>query len=168
MKKLTLGVCLVALSAMAPAYGMTRDGAATESELKELRADKLALAAEAGTLGTLARVQHLTAWESHAQVLSNMKELVNRSGARLDRLEKAPLTATQRDAVKSMREHLAPVAAGTQALIGKINSSRLTTRFPAYYGEVQLLVAAAERSARTADRAVEVALNGASSSAVGD
>lgn len=170
MNKLKLGVCALAVSAILPAaYGSSLTGASVERELKDLRADKRALAAEAGNLGALARVQHLSTWESHADRLTAMRELVNRSGKRIARLEsEGQLTAAQREAVKAMREHLSPVAAQTEALIAKINESRVSTRFPAFHGEVQKLVAAAERSAQAADRAVEVALNGTGAGPSGD
>lgn len=170
MKNWMLGVCAVALTAVLPsAYGNNLSGSEVERELKDLRSDKLALAVEAGTLGAMARVHHLTSWESHAQALSNMRQLVNRSGARIEKLEKnGQLTMAQRDAVKAMRVHLEPVAAQTEALIGKINESRFFVRRPAFYREAQQLVAAAERSASNADRAVELALNGGTAAASGD
>lgn len=170
MNKLKLGVCALAVSALLPAaYGSNPAGAPVERELKSLRADKKALAAEAGSLGALARAQLISSWESHADRLTAIRELVNRSGERIAWLENhGQLTAAQREAVKAMREHLSPVAAQTAALIERISGSRMSIRFPAFYGEVQKLVAAAERSAQAADRAVEVALNGKSAGETGD
>jgi hypothetical protein len=174
MTKMMLGVCLLAAASVqnvaANNAASAPSGKAIEREMRDLRADKLALSAEAGTLGSLARVHHLTAWESHSIQLGNVRDIVNRSGARLAKLEAAneALTQRQREALRTVKEQLAPVAAQTSTLMRKLKEDQRFIRFPEYFNEVQKLVAAAERTAQTADRAIEVAFSGQPVGPTGD
>jgi hypothetical protein len=176
MKNLTGYVCLLAMTAGVPVALANNVGAgavsqpAVERELRDLRAEKKALMRDVATLGAAARMAHIGSWEMPTMTLTVARDRINRSGARLARLEARgeSLTAAQKAAVSALTQELRPVAEQTEALISKLNENQNYVRSASYYTEVQTLVAAAERTSKTADKMVEVALNGGSSAPAGD
>lgn len=176
MKNLTGYVCLLAMTAGVPAAVANNVGSgavsqpAVERELKELRAEKKALMRDVATLGAAARMAHIGSWEMPSMTLAMARERINRSGARLAKLEAhgESLTAKQKAAVSALTQDLRPVAEQTQALITKLNENQNYVRSASFYTEVQTLVAAAERTSKTADQVVELALSSAATAQSGD
>ncbi|NWF85782.1 MAG: hypothetical protein HXY18_18345 [Bryobacteraceae bacterium] len=152
MKRITGYLCLLAaVSLTATANTDTLAG-----ELKELRSEKRRIADAANELGALARTSHINSWETHAIALEQMKELINRSGARIARLQNLAGGSAQ---ALELREQLAAVAKHVTELKQQINENRLAIRMPAYYWEAMKLVQAAEQSQAAVERVMNAALS---------
>lgn len=156
MKTMTGFVCLFTMLSI---NGFA-SSASVATELKELRAEKRRIADAANQLGALARVQHLTSWETHALVLSELKSLINSSGRRIERIQNIAGPSLE---VDPLRDQLSQVAAHVTRLKERMNDNRLVVRMPFYYTEVQKLVRAAEQSEVAAERLMASALSSDSS-----
>lgn len=151
MKRMTGYLCL--LTAVSLEASANTDTMA--SELKELRSEKRRIAAVANELGALARSSHINSWETHAIALEQMKELVNKSGARIARLQNMAGSSSQ---VQELRAQLAAVANQVTVLKQQINENRLAIRMPTYYWEAMKLVRTAEQSQTIAEQVISAAL----------
>jgi hypothetical protein len=151
MKRLMGFVCLFA----AMSIGVSANSDKLAAELKELRSEKKRIAVMANELGSLARGQHITSWETHSLALQNLKEQINRSGRRLAAIQSSAGASVQ---VSALRDELAAVARQVNAIKQSINDNRLVTRMPSYYSDVMKLVDLAERSEKVAEKVIAAAL----------
>lgn len=152
MKRMTGYLCLVTAFSLTASANTDR----LAGELKELRSEKRQIAAAANELGALARSSHINSWETHAIALSQMKELINRSGARIARLEANAGGSAQ---VSELRDQLGAVAKQVTVLKQQINENRLAIRKPSYYREAMKLVRTAEQSQAIAEQIIRAALS---------
>lgn len=161
MKRMTGYLCLLTAFSLTASANMDK----LAGELKDLRSEKRQIAVAANQLGALARTAHINSWETHAVALDQLKELINRSGARIARLQANAGNSAQ---VLELREQLAAVAKQVTVLKEQINENRMAIRMPSYYWEAMKLVRTAERSEAMAEQIISAALSRGSMSQTAD
>lgn len=145
MRKITGIFCLftaITASASASSFNLS-------AELKELTGEKRRIADIANELGALARTSHINSWQTHATVLSNLKDVINASGRRIQRIQEQGGASVD---VNSVRSELANVAKQVQSLKESLAEDQNAIRMPAYYTAVMNLVRSAETSQVVAER----------------
>lgn len=169
---LTAAAAMTVCASIAPAS--TSHSALSMQEaaqtLQELRSDKRALATKLDELNALARNNHLTSWQSHAVVFDEVREIINRAGRKLSRLEAGMdmLSAGKQNAAGAIRADLARIAPEVQALMSEIREFQLITLRPDYTARVRALSDRAVEARKNTDRAVRMALNSTGSQPTGD
>lgn len=154
-----LSVC--ALSASAKSDHSTPTGAAAGQTLQELLIDQLRLSTKLEELNMLARNSHHINWLSHAIVLFEVRDVINRASRRLDLLEGGlePLPPGMRAAAQAIRADLSRIAPEVQALMEEMNEFQMATVRPGFVARVRALAEGAYEAHKTTGRLVRSALS---------
>jgi len=161
MRKITGILCLLA--------GLTTTASANSfnlgQELKALTGEKRRIADLANELGSLARTSHINSWQTHATTLSNLKDVVNASGRRIQRIQEQGGSSVD---VTSVRSELSNVAKQVQSLKESLNENQNAIRMPAYYTSVMNLIRSAETSQVVAEKLLASAMGAPSATRTTD
>ncbi len=161
MRKITGILCLLAgLTSVASANSFNLG-----RELKDLAGEKRRIADLANELGALARTSHINSWQTHAMTLADLKDVINASGRRIQRIQEQGGSTVD---ISSVRSELANVAKQVQALKESLSENQNAIRMPSYYTSVMSLVRSAETTQVVAEKLLASAKSAPSSSRASD